>query len=484
MPISIANIKFRKAKREIDLPSGGGEKGDVLVISGQRHNLFPRVSKAMRDEGWRTLRKEFGCNENADNEVVSELLFYLEGQSNGEDWFTFAQGTQTDTIAETSSLFFMGCGKLNADLAGGEDTIELLMEENGIPFMPGGLTYIHDRIHTEQTLQDGTIPGYARVRVGDSCQNASGTWEKIASTEDIQYPVGIYLGNSTVFTAQTGNYNESFLRILDTKIEAEVICNVPDGNTSNNPTLSDLAGISRKLMIHAQFPATITAMCSGQVRTVSVNEDGTCSGYCSSGQINRSTGEWITPISWSSSPDSLTSISVTYWDQPYLYSGASNVVTVYLAEQVPVAYSANNTYASGVVEVFDVVASISDWQKSVTGDGDYNVVDCPVKPNNYGTEEDTVLLSYTSPTAFICSGVSEGNMGTGSVSENFSPINPKTGTAYCTIYAAGWTGTHAPGDNYSFRLHPGAQGVWLKQKGSAGCEYEPDNLVLLGHMVS
>ena len=92
MTISASDIKFRKSVVQTDTTANGGRKGSTEVMSGSKHALFPRVTKSQRVAGLTRYRKEFYCNENADDESAYGVLIYLMLPSTSEDRFYIAGG--------------------------------------------------------------------------------------------------------------------------------------------------------------------------------------------------------------------------------------------------------------------------------------------------------------------------------------------------------------------------------------------------------
>jgi len=209
MTISATDIKFRKSVVQTDTDANGGRKGMVQVISGARHALFPRVTKSQRESGLTRYRKQFYCNENAENLTAYGVLVYLMRPSTAEDMFYLAKGTQRDTQAdfkkEEMSREWTGCGQLETALNGGETEVSLTMENNDFEFPEDSYLYLSDNTMTGQTIEED-------VRVGDSVTFSAGSWSKISHTDDIQHPNGWYVGNDEVLTIQETT-NEEFLLI-------------------------------------------------------------------------------------------------------------------------------------------------------------------------------------------------------------------------------------------------------------------------------
>jgi len=474
MTIAISDVKFRKPVTITDTGVNGGRKSSVQRLTNVRHSLFPRVTKAERTAGVTRYRKDFWCNENALDEIAYDVLLYIEFPSNGGDRFYIGRGTQSDIQSEMllDPPIWGGCGKLNSSLVGGEGSVDLLMEADDFEFRNGGILHLSDKFKTGQTVDSD-------VQIGDSVTYSGGTWSKIASTTDIIYPNGVYVGSNVVMTNETGVSNEEFLTIAENLTTDEDIGN---GNgSSTSPALTDLANVTNGLVGKAGFQPVITATCGGTQRTVTIDENGDCSGYCSAGQINMDTGVWITDITWTTAPDNATDILATYYDKPYSYSG--NVATVELESGVTVAnaYSSTNTYGADCVENDDdeVKPLVSNWNENSVS-GTYDETSYPLALNNDGAEEDQWTITFTSATAFTVSGLYAGSVGTGSISADFIPINPNTGQPFFTLLSAGWGGTWANGETLQFRTHPAALPVWWKEIVPAATAAENNNLSIMG----
>jgi hypothetical protein len=469
MSVAAEDIRFRKAKVISDASSNGGAKGLILINSGARHNLFPRVTRAERTAGITRYRKEFWCNENTLNEVAYSVLAYLEFPSNAGDRFYLGAGTQTDNQASlnTTDYVWKGIGSLQTALNGGETAVALTMENNDFQFPNGGYLHLSNKFMVSQTINSG-------VNVGDSVTYSVGNsrWEKITATTDIVYPNGLYVGSSKVMTVQSSSVEE-WLKLKDTSYTETLATG--NGSTTN-PTLTALVH-GTNICVQPNKRPVVTATCGGVTRTVNISAAGVASGYCSAGQLNMATGAWTTAITWTTAPDNATSVSVTYYENCYAYSG--NVATVQLDDTVSQVYATSNSYGAGCVDCSDVLGSFSGDSKSSTS-GTYNAITYPIVCPNVGSEEDTFTLTFSSATAFSASGVVAGSLGSGSINSAFSPTNPNTSTPYFTIPIAMWGGTWASGDTFTFTTHPSAFGLWLKEVVPAGVSQEPYNICALG----
>ncbi len=469
MSIEAIDIKMRKSVTVTDTSANGGRKGQVLVVSGAKHNLFPRVTAAERVAGVTRYRKEFWSNEDPDDATGFDVLQFLEFPSNGGDRFYLGKGSQLDTQGDlpTTPPLWTGAGWLNAALSGGEAAIDLLMESDDFEFAPAGVLHISDKVQTGQTIAAG-------VNVGDSVEDIAGTWTKIAADTDIAHPKGIYLGSNRVLSEEAP-FNEEFLDLDEKKTTDEVIA-TGDGGTTQ-VVLTDLAVVTNGLVVQNGYKPVITVLSGAVLRTVHIEEDGTCSGYCSAGEINPDTGVWVTDIDWTTAPDNLEDIEITYYDKNYSYAG--NVVTLELDGTVSNAFTTAKTIGSGCLKTDEVVPTSDNWDE-ISAAGTYDESTYPVIQHNDGSEEDTWTLTFTSATAFTCAGLYNGAVGSGVITGDFSPTNPNSGQPYFTIDKDGWGGTWIAGNTVVFQTHPGAVPIWWKEVVPAATSEEPDNLAILG----
>jgi len=472
MTITVNDIKFRKSAFITDTGINGGRKSQTLVVSGAKHNLFPRVTKAERDAGTTRYRKEFWCNDNASDEKAYDVLLFLEFPSNGGDRFAIGKGTQIDTQSDFTSAepSWLGVGQLHTALLGSETEVVLDMESNDFEFPNGGKFHISDKFKASQTIDSD-------VNIGDSVEYAASAWSKIADTDDIIYPKGLYVGNDVVMTIENGVTNEEWLSIKDYEYENEVI---GTGNgVDTNPGLATLIHNTNGICTQSDKLPVVTAICGGVTRTVNIAADGSCSGYCDAGELNMTTGVWTTDINWTTIPDSLTDISCTYHENCFSYSG--NTVTVYLDEQVANSYTIAIAYGAGCILESEVTPSFTDWAEISAGNGTYDEITYPLTLFNDGTEQDTWILTFTSGSAFICAGINEGSVGSGVITADFSPINPETSQPYFTLDKDGWAGTWQSGDTVTFVTNPSVIPVWWREIVPAATAAETNNLCVIGY---
>lgn len=470
MSVLATDIKFRKSTVVTDTGSNGGRKNQVEVVSGAKHNLFPRITDAERLAGVTRYRKEFWSNENLSGDMAYDVLIFFEFPSNAGDRFYLLLGTQTNIQSEISgdgNLLWVGCGTLDVALSGAETEVDVLMENNDFDFIPGSKLHIADKFSTGQTIDSG-------VAIGDSVQYSGGTWYKIAADTDITYPKGIYVGDNVVLT-EKGASNEEFLTIQDVFEDEDI----GDGDGADaSPTLTTLSNKDNGIMVEDGYRPVIKATCGSTERTVNIAADGVASGYCSAGELNMANGTWTTPITWTTAPDNSTDILATYYEYPWSYVG--NVATVKLesGQSVANAFATANTYVAGCINAGDIIAAISDWVE-VLAAGTYDETTYPVTAPNV-CEEETWTIEFVNATQFIITGAILGQVGTGSISADAAPVNPNNGEVYFTLDKDGWAGTLAALDYLTFKTHPAAVPLWLKEIVPAAASAAERNLLVLG----
>jgi hypothetical protein len=102
----------------------------------------------------------------------------------------------------------------------------------------------------------------------------------------------------------------------------------------------------------------------------------------------------------------------------------------------------------------DLRCTVSDWSETTATV--YDEDNHPVTGDNLGTAEQTWILTRLSDTQFAVSGDTVGNVGTGSTSADFAPLNPANNKPYFTLAAAGWLSILPSGYTLGFQTHPPA----------------------------
>jgi len=465
-----SDVKYYQSEVWTYTAANGGRIGLVQILDNVSESYHSTPSYSEMEVGvaarW---RKPFVWNRNASNNPCRNVKRFFWMPSPGEDHFLMADAGQTEIQADIDKddMLLVGAGQLQTALSGGETSVVLTMESTDASFKPGGFLHLADYFMTAQTIDSA-------ADIGDSVQwNATTSqWEKIALDTSFAYPKGRYVDDGVVLTIATGD-NDCFLQVKDTLIEDEDIGTGDGSDTS--PTLSTLSSVTNGLMTDTDHRPVITATCGGVARTVNVDNDGVCSGYCSAGEIDLSDGSWPTDITWNTAPDNGTDITVTYYRKPWSYSGS--VATVELDEQVPYAFSTADTYASGVLDRDYIRPEVSGWVENVAGDGTYDESTYPLELNNLGTVKDNWTITIGAAGAISCSGTLTGALAAGNISSDYAPVNPATSQPYFTLRAAGFAGTWASGDTIEHETDPAQWPVWIMHHIPAGVAATSENHV-------
>lgn len=150
-------------------------------------------------------------------------------------------------------------------------------------------------------------------------------------------------------------------------------------------------------------------------------------------------------------------------------SYGADFATVDVSPALVNSYATSNTLVSSVLELPSVAAGVTGVSvTSAAGSFDSATVGNLVA-NNKGAIEETWTLTFTSATTFSVSGNTVGALADpGSVSADYAPLNPATGTPYFTIKPAAWGGTFQTNDTVTFSTHPAAIPIWYRRQVPAG----------------
>jgi len=154
-----------------------------------------------------------------------------------------------------------------------------------------------------------------------------------------------------------------------------------------------------------------------------------------------------------------------------------NRATITLGTALNVDYPQGSICAM-VLVIGTLKPSFDSWTET-SQNGTYDESTYPPVLVNLGTVRDDWTLTFTSSTAFAVTGLYEGSVGSGQISQDFAPVNPATGTPYFTIKKNGWGGTWATGETITFKTYPASKGIWIKETWPAGAESDPENTVTL-----
>jgi len=156
-------------------------------------------------------------------------------------------------------------------------------------------------------------------------------------------------------------------------------------------------------------------------------------------------------------------------------TGTTVTITLDTGDQLANSYTvAGGAVGASVYEPGDILGSYDNWAETSSA-GTYDESANPPEIDNIGSIEETWTLTFTSATAFDCSGAAAGAVGSGNISGDFSPNNTDWTKPYFILRAAGWGGTWASGDTIVFQTHPAAQAMWFKEVVPAGSSAYSNN---------
>jgi len=141
---------------------------------------------------------------------------------------------------------------------------------------------------------------------------------------------------------------------------------------------------------------------------------------------------------------------------------AGGVATIDFSPALANAYATSNTLVSSVYQVASVLAS-ADGVTVTSAAGTFTAAN-NLDAHNKGGIEQTWTVTFSSATNFSVSGSTVGTLSTaGTITADFAPINPATGTPYFTLRQTGWGGTWAANDQLVFATHPAAIPIWYER---------------------
>ena len=133
------------------------------------------------------------------------------------------------------------------------------------------------------------------------------------------------------------------------------------------------------------------------------------------------------------------------------------------------SYATSNTLVSSVLELPSAVAGVTGVSVTSGGGSFDSATVGNLVAHNKGAVEENWTLIFTSDTTFTVSGNTVGILASpGSVSADYAPLNPATGTPYFTIKAIAWGGTFQMNDTVSFGTQPAAIPIWYRRQVPAG----------------
>ncbi|MDI6750484.1 MAG: hypothetical protein QMD73_09945 [Rhodocyclaceae bacterium] len=153
------------------------------------------------------------------------------------------------------------------------------------------------------------------------------------------------------------------------------------------------------------------------------------------------------------------------WVTVSAVSYGTDFATVDVTPALVNSYATSNTLVSSVLELPSVAAGVTGVSVTSVGGSFDSATVGNLVAHNKGAVEENWTLTFTSPTTFTVSGNTVGSLASpGSISADYAPLNPATGTPYFTIKAIAWAGTFQANDTVSFATHPAAIPIWYRRQ--------------------
>ncbi|MBF0126639.1 MAG: hypothetical protein HQM02_05445 [Magnetococcales bacterium] len=171
------------------------------------------------------------------------------------------------------------------------------------------------------------------------------------------------------------------------------------------------------------------------------------------------------------------------------WNGSLATLTLAAGATLANAYPPSDTLVASVLEAGDIIARTDSWGLATSAGrlGGWNgagtppatLADLQMVDSIAGIEQ-TWTLIFTSASAFSCVGDTVGQVGGGSILEDFAPNNPAYSRPYFTIPASLFGGIWAAGNALTFTTHPAALPIWEKRVVPPGTDSLSGNRVTIG----
>lgn len=178
MSIVNSELVMLKSKVVTDTDANGGLMDNLSIItSGVVNNVWPSVFKAERLAGSTKYRKTFLKVANDSDETLFNPQFWIDIVTQGDDWVTFFEGTQTDIQSGiTGAEDNFGCSSLNANVLAGVSSFTVTVEDDSL--VPGGSDEIFrdgDTIRITNKDTPSSTTGTEEIHVISGTPTVSGT---------------------------------------------------------------------------------------------------------------------------------------------------------------------------------------------------------------------------------------------------------------------------------------------------------------------
>jgi hypothetical protein len=151
-------------------------------------------------------------------------------------------------------------------------------------------------------------------------------------------------------------------------------------------------------------------------------------------------------------------------------------LTAALTNTFPIGSIVSSVCAVGDLQarttnMFDQNTWDGTWADVIKGDpatANYNAINYPIEVANQSAVNEQWAIIFTSDTAFRCVGKNVGQVASGDILNDFSPINPATNQPFFIIRNSGWGGGWQPGNVLRFNTVAASKPAVLLRSVSAG----------------
>lgn len=132
-------------------------------------------------------------------------------------------------------------------------------------------------------------------------------------------------------------------------------------------------------------------------------------------------------------------------------------------------YSEGDAIVASVLTQAEVRAQCSNVQLNSSAGSIDTATSGNLIAHNKGAIAQDWLLTFSDDSQFGVAGNTVGALTTpGTITADFAPINPATGTPYFTLRASAWGGTFTADETLSFHSAPAAMALWYRRQVPAG----------------
>lgn len=157
-------------------------------------------------------------------------------------------------------------------------------------------------------------------------------------------------------------------------------------------------------------------------------------------------------------------------------SGTTGTITLETGDQVMKNYTGTVTAASVITNSRALAPEYTNPNVNSAA-GTYTFSSTNLYGDNIGTDDDTIVLTFTSPTAFTAASSLFGSLGAGNITSDFAPVNTAYSRPRFTLKKNGFGGVFVAGDTISFELISASFAVFFVDTVPAGISSYKGNKV-------